>query len=286
MGNVGRDIDSPLHAMSFEQLLSLSALLLLAAALVAWAVAAQRRSPYKPVESLLFLASVFFTRIMWRTEVEGKFPIPPDDGAVIVCNHGSSIDPFFIQLSTGRVVHWMVAREFTDFPLFRPFFRATQSIPTNRAGIDTAATKLAIRYASEGRLVGMLPEGKVNLTGKLLTGGRPGAALVALRARVPVVPCYIDGAPFDGTFWGCFLMTAHVRVKIGHPLDLSSYFDRVKQPGVLQEVTLLILREIAALAGHPDFQPELAGRRWKPGMEDDEPPTDEFQVPSLRVSRA
>ena len=32
--------------------------------------------------------------------------------------------------------------------------------------------------------------------------GRPGAALIALKARVPVVPCYIHDAPYDGTMLG------------------------------------------------------------------------------------
>ncbi len=238
-------------------------------ALLCWAVIAIRRSPYSPLQSAIYLANILLTRVLWRTTIDGDFPDLAGQGAVVVCNHGSSIDPFFIQLTPGRVVHWMVAREFTDFLPFRAFFRACGSIPTNRAGIDTASTKAAIRYASQGELVGMLPEGRVNSTPKVLLGGRPGAALVALKARVPIVPCYIRDAPYDGTFWGCFFMTAKVHLTVGQPIDLSNYFDRRKEDGVLQEVTLLILSEIAALAGEPDFEPELAGRRWKPGMEDD-----------------
>ena len=53
---------------------------------------------------------------------------------------------------------------------------------------------MAIRYAQEGGLVGLFPEGRVNTTDELLLPGRPGAALIALRARVPVIPCYVQGA--------------------------------------------------------------------------------------------
>src|SRR5262249_7428354 len=45
----------------------------------------------------------------------------------------------------------------------------------------------------------------------------------------------------------------------------SSYFDREKEEGVTQEITLRVLKELAKLAGDADFQPQLAGRRWKTG---------------------
>ena len=39
-----------------------------------------------------------------------------------------------------------------------------------------------------------------------------GAALIALKARAPVIPCYIHGAPYDDTALGCLLMPAAVRL--------------------------------------------------------------------------
>ena len=32
----------------------------------------------------------------------------------------------------------------------------------------------------------------------------------------------------------------------------------------------MLLKEIARLAGREDFEPQLAGRRWKPGSEESE----------------
>ena len=89
-----------------------------------------------------------------------------------------------------------------------------------------AAIRTAIRLVQQGELVGVFPEGRINTTGQLLLPGRPGAAMIALKARAPVVPCYIHGAPYDGTTLGCLLMPASVRLEIGPPIDLSAYFDR------------------------------------------------------------
>ena len=114
----------------------------------------------------------------------------------------------------------------------------------------------------------MFPEGRINDTkDQLLLPGRPGVALVALKARVPIIPVWIAGAPYDGTPVGPLKMRAHVRVKIGQTIDISPYFDREKEEGVTQEITLRVLAELAKLAGDQDFQPQLAGRRWKAGEE-------------------
>jgi len=239
-------------------------------ALAGWFVFSWRASPYTFWQFCIYLLNRFFTRVLWRTEVSGTLDLPDSQGAVIVSNHVSGIDPLLIQLSTLRIVHWLVAREYFYMPVLSFVFKQLQSIPVNRGGVDTAATKMAIRYAREGGLVGLFPEGRVNVTDELLLPGRPGAALIALKARVPVVPCYVCDAPYNGTALGSFFMTARAKVRIGKPIDLSPYFERENDRSVLQELTLVFLKEIARLAGDEDFQPQLAGRHWKTGKDQEE----------------
>ncbi|MCE9544307.1 MAG: 1-acyl-sn-glycerol-3-phosphate acyltransferase, partial [Planctomycetia bacterium] len=167
-------------------------------------------------------------------------------------------------LLAGRVVHWMVAAEYFPLPVVGNVLRFTGSIPARRGGIDTASTRQAIRYARQGELVGMLPEGRINETPVLMLPGRPGAVLVALKARVPIIPCYLHGARYAGTFWSSMVMPAKVRLTIGPPLDLSEYFDQEPTADLLGLLTRRMMSEIAKLAGRPDFEPQLAGRHWKP----------------------
>jgi 1-acyl-sn-glycerol-3-phosphate acyltransferase len=158
----------------------------------------------------------------------------------------------------------MVAREYVEHPAMAWAFRILRVIPVNRAGVDTAATKQAIRWLERGEPIGMFPEGRINLTPSenLLMPGRPGAALVALRAQVPVVPCYVVGSPYNGTALGSFLMRAHARVVVGQPLDISEFYARADEREVQEELTKRFLKEIAKLAGNPEYEPRLAGRRW------------------------
>jgi 1-acyl-sn-glycerol-3-phosphate acyltransferase len=241
-------------------------------ALVAWAVGLLllhlMRTRYTWAQSPFYVLHVFYTRFVWRARISRPLPVKPGEGAVVVCNHASSIDPSFIQMGTDKVVHWMVASEYSLSPRMAWMFRIVESIPVSRGGIDTAATKMAIRYAKNGEVVGMFPEGRINTTDALLLPGRPGAALVALKARVPVIPCYVSGAPYDGTEFGCFRMRAQVYLKVGDPLDLSEFYGRESDKEVLIEVTRRFMSAIARLSGSTDYVPEVAGRRWSPQMTD------------------
>jgi 1-acyl-sn-glycerol-3-phosphate acyltransferase len=237
---------------------------IIAAALALWIMVSLARSRLSPFQCLLWALAYLLCKFLWRTRWVGSFDLPPNQGAVIVCNHRSSVDPFFIQSATGRKIHWMVAREFCEHPAFRWFLSACEVIPVGRGGTDTAALKSAMRIVAAGGFVGMLPEGRINMTTDLLLPARPGAALVALKSAPVVVPCYIEGAPYRRYPWSPFLMPAHVKVQIGKPIDLTEFQKTDTQsddvPGALEKM----LKGIATLAGRPGFVPQLAGRVWKP----------------------
>jgi 1-acyl-sn-glycerol-3-phosphate acyltransferase len=245
----------------------LAVLLLVAMGLgaAAGALVEARRWPLTWPQRALFAIDLIFSHILWRAKVRGRWPFTPGQGAVIVANHRSSIDPFLIALGAGRLVHWMVAKEFYLSRLFGWMLRLVETIPVNRGGIDTAATKAAIRRAREGGVVGLFPEGRINGSDQILLPGRPGAALIALKARVPVVPCFIRGSPYGGTVLSPLLMPARVEVIFGTPMDLSEFYGREDEREVLEELTRRFLVEIARLGGCAEFQPRLAGRFYKPG---------------------
>jgi 1-acyl-sn-glycerol-3-phosphate acyltransferase len=246
------------------RIVAVCVLVLAGLAPVIWALVFFRRMPLKPAQKVVWGVNYLIARLLWRTRVESRLQLPAGQGAVIVANHRSSIDPCFIEIAVAGNVHWMVAKEYCQSKAFGWFLRIAEVIPTNRGGIDTASTKMAIRIAQEGGLIGVFPEGRINTTADTLLPGRPGAAMIALKAKVPVIPCYIAGSPYDGTAYGALLMSANVRLRIGRPIDLSPYYDREGDREVLEDLTRQFLKEIARLAGDDDFEPQLAGRFYKP----------------------
>ena len=55
-------------------------------------------------------------------------------------------------------------------------------------------------------------------------------------------------------------MPAKVHLAIGSPIDLSDYYSRADDRAAHREVTLRLLRQIAALAGRAEYEPRIAGR--------------------------
>ena len=225
-----------------------------------------RRLHYTWPQFPIYVLHIFYNRIIWRTTFSGPLPVVRGQGALIVSNHTSSIDPSFVQMATDRLAHWLVAREYFVVPAMAWAFRITGSISVRRGGVDIEATKLAIEYLKRGDMVGLFPEGRINTTGDVLIPGRPGVALIALKARVPVVPCYVVGAPYDGTVFSCFRMFARVHTEVGQPIDISEFYGRERERGVLEELTKRFLREMAKLAGVENYDPRVAGRNWNPQM--------------------
>jgi len=256
-----------MHLDAGCEILAVAVLVTAGGALVVWAFVAFRRTRYTVPQAPLYLLNQFMGRFLWRAQIHGQIPIADDQGAVIVSNHRGPIDPGFIGLVTHRPVHWMVAREYCEHWFVGWALRILGAIPVNRGGIDTAATKLAIRYLQQGELVGMFPEGRINTTDRLLLPGRPGATKVAIKAQVPVIPCYITDSPGGFNEFAFLITPSRTKLRVGRPVDLASYYGRDNEKQVLEEVTRTLMCEIARLAGDNHFEPELAGRRWKPGSE-------------------
>lgn len=220
-----------------------------------------RRTEYTLVQFFLDRIVFILLQFLWRTKTPAKLPLDRNKGGVIIANHRSSADPFFIHRAAKRRVRWMVAREFCERKVMGWFLNEFGAIPTRRGGIDNASIREAVHLLQNGSWVGVLPEGRINMTDQFMLPVRPGAALLARRAGVPIVPVYIEGAPFNETPISPFLMPAQVTIYVGEPI----------YPDAFDSDELMILaavKEIAKLAGHPEFQPQLAGKNWKPTEEE------------------
>ena len=255
-----------LSPIMHEDTRSIAILAACAACWLAWMCVVLGRRPLTPLQNQLLFINRLLTSLLWRTSAPSDVPLPPGRGGVIVCNHRSSVDPFFVQRSTQRPIHWMVAREYVEHPALRWFLTTCEVIPVNRGGIDTAATKQALRYVQAGGVIGMFPEGRINKTDQLFMPVRPGAAVVAIKTRAIVLPCYLTGSPYGGTAVSPFFMPARVTVQYGETIDAAHYADRIEageeEAAVTRELLVRSLKAITRLAGHENFELHFAGRDW------------------------
>lgn len=234
----------------------------LVAAAVGYAVIQIQRSVYSAYENLHYLPTYLFGRLLWRVHFKNEAPSAIQSGAILVANHRSSVDPFFVQLAARRRVHWLVAKEYCQHAVFGPVLRALQVIPTNRSGMDTAATRTAMRLTREGRLVGMFPEGKLNRTNRLLLPLRSGAALVAIRSEVPMIPLLIEGSPQGDNVWDPLFMPARVGITFGEPICSRAHEENGEDDLALSDALILKwANQLVSLANQPASTIELASKR-------------------------
>ncbi len=246
-----------------RELLASAFLIVVAAVPLLWAAMIVVRSHYTPLQFFFWFINLMVVRFRWRAKIPAM-PLAAGQGAILVSNHRSSMDPCFLAAVADRPIHWLVAKEYYDHPVFAWFMKLAEAIPVSRGGVDTAATKQAIRLAEADGLIGMFPEGRINMSDDLLLPCRPGAVTIAIKSQKPLLPCYIEGAPFNRTPLSPLFMPARVRVRFGRPIDVTRYQGREREQDVVRQLALDCLKRIAELAGQPDFQPTLSGRNWKP----------------------
>lgn len=221
-------------------------------------------SPYTPWECVLYGICYLLCRGLWRLEIERPLTdeVLGSGGAVVVSNHRSSIDPLLLQIPVGRRVHWMVAGEYHRHVVFGPILYLLQTIPTSRGGIDTAATRYALRLTQQGRWIGMFPEGRINRTAQPLLSVRPGAALVAIRTGVPLIPCWIEGAPTGPEVYSPLTTPARVRIRYGKPIWPPTDLPRGEELKRARGMILEVMQQVVQLSGRSQPSIQLAGRGW------------------------
>jgi len=118
-------------------------------------------------------------------------------GFLLASNHISHFDPFIISSVVRRKIDWMAMAEFFPLPIIGLFLRAVDAFPAARDRADRKTIRTAIERLKGERVVGVFPEGGIrDGTRSLLEGAplRPGAAILAQIAGVPILPCVIVGS--------------------------------------------------------------------------------------------
>ncbi|MRS11469.1 MAG: 1-acyl-sn-glycerol-3-phosphate acyltransferase [Actinobacteria bacterium] len=132
-------------------------------------------------------------RLAFRTRLTGAENIPCG-GAILAGNHVSYLDPMLMWCACPRPVHFMAKRELWDTPIIAWALPRLWGFPVNRGEPDRAAITTATDLLNTGELVGVFPEGGRSREGRTeLREAHGGAAFLALRAGVPIVPVAFVG---------------------------------------------------------------------------------------------
>lgn len=217
--------------------------------------------PFPPLYRLVRGACAPVLRRLFDLRVEGVEHLPASGSFILAANHHNYLDGVVLGVAVPRPIAFLVMpRVYRATPLHPPLHRRIGSIPVNLERPDPGAIKRVLRALDAGRIVGIFPEGPFSQEGRLVTG-QPGAALIALRAGVPIVPAAIEGT-YEALRARRFYVPRRrpLSVRFGAPL----VFDRPRHRPIAraerEEVTRRIMSEIAGLF-RPASEPAAAAGR-------------------------
>lgn len=187
-----------------------------------------------------------------RVRVSGAANVPRIGGVLLCPNHLSDADPAAVAVTCPRPSPYFVAkRELFDIRYLGWWLRLWQVLPIQRDAADRAALRQFENLLKAGEAVVLFPEGGGNAEG-VLQPLHAGACLIALRAKVPVVPVALRNT---GAVWGYGDVLPHrvsapapISVIYGAPLDLSDLYGK---PGATETATRRLTETLAQMLDQP-----------------------------------
>ena len=196
----------------------------------------------------IYYGGRYFTRLVLflftRWQVLGREHIPAEGPLIAAANHLSMADPPIMGLSINRQAMFLAKEELFRSRVPGYIVRNYGAFPLRRGGMNRDALRFAEQWFGRGKVLIVFPEGRRAMEAQMVNAFS-GAALIAVRNGVPVLPVGIYGTEkIAGRTW--WLRRPAITVNIGRPFNLPSVNGKVTREQ-LAAFTQTIMGRIAEL---------------------------------------
>ncbi|MBO5394614.1 MAG: 1-acyl-sn-glycerol-3-phosphate acyltransferase [Clostridia bacterium] len=158
-----------------------------------------------------------FVRFFFPTKFIGKKNIPKG-ACIIVSNHTSNADAANLATHTWEKKYYLAKKELFKSKFVGGVLKSWGGIPIDRAGNDLSAIKESLKVLKNGKKLVIYPEGTRNNNENMELGEvKQGAAMLAIKGKVPVVPMFVLKKP---KLW------RRNKVFVGQPFELSDFYGK------------------------------------------------------------
>lgn len=133
------------------------------------------------------------------------------DGTLIICNHISWKDPFYMMCSIKRRIYFMAKQELFKNRLFTYVLKQVGVFPVDRRNVGLKPIRTALDVLKSGGICAIFPEG-TRSKDKQLHKFEEGVAFIAMRCNAVVVPSYITPNKLKG----------HQYFIVGQPIHIAT----------------------------------------------------------------
>ncbi len=180
-------------------------------------------------------------KLFFRLKVIGQENIPQDGPFIIVTNHSSLLDPVILGVSIKPKIIFVAASYLFEIRWLGYLLRKANSIPVQREN-DIKAIKQALKILQQGGVLGIFPEGGIDRQKDDLPI-RAGAAYLATKVGVPIVPIKIKGADKVLPRGAKFIRSLNkIEVEIKKPIYCSRQTNKNKE--IIKRVVESYIKEI------------------------------------------
>jgi len=188
---------------------------------------------------------------VWR----GGESIPKSGRLIVASNHVSYLDVLFLThflYRNGRAPRYIGKEGVFKVPLIGKFVLAAGMVPVARESKDASkALDHALRLLEMGHCVGVYPEGTLTRDPQgWPMVAKTGLARLAIVSHTPIIPIAQWGSQIVMPTYEKkikFFPRTPIKVLVGKPLDLSSWYGKENDPEALREATAFVMRELTNL---------------------------------------
>ena len=186
--------------------------------------------------------------VIWcRMSIEGRENVPATGAFLLTPTHRSILDTPIASGVTRRRMRFMGADKYWKNKAFGRLLTALGGFPVTRGTADREALKRCIAVLEQGEPLVLFPEGE-RKSGPLVQPLFDGAAFVAVKAGVPIVPIGISGSERAMPKGTKFIRPRKVHVVIGEPLQTTTVTGSPKeQRDAARRVTVELHAELQRL---------------------------------------
>lgn len=163
-------------------------------------------------------ALAVFCRLFWRLSIDGTENLPATGAYVVAPVHRSNIDTPLVGCLTRRRLRFMGKDSMWTNRASARFFTALGGFPVHRGSADRDALRRCIEVITEGEPLVVYPEGG-RQSGPIVAELFEGAAYIATRTGVPIVPVGIGGSERAMPKGARGLRPVRIAMVVGHPLE-------------------------------------------------------------------
>lgn len=175
----------------------------------------------------------------FRGRIYGAEHVPMQGALVIVSNHASDFDPPILSNCVRRPVAYMAKEELFEVPGLKQAITLYGAYPVKRGQGDRTAIRAALQKLEEGWSVGVFLQGTRTADGRI-TSPKLGAALIAAKAQVPLLPVSLWGTQAIVDRGNLLPRPVPVTVRIGTLVDPPASSDRQSLERVTQHCSDVI----------------------------------------------